>query len=239
MWLLRIGAFGLLLALLMNYSLDKLKTMLPIKYVRIGGSFQYLTKNKVEKLLLPLVDKGFFAIDLQKIQLSIMSLPWVDKAEVKRIWPDAIAIEIHEQQAVARWKEQALLNKRGEVFAPDDIKNFLSLPVINGMKGQEYKLFIRMREIKNMLVAKGLKLAEFEVNERMSWQLKLDKGTRIQLGQKNPMQKFKRFLNILPILGFAKLDLMKTVDMRYPNGFSILWKSGFPVEWEQHNLDAK
>ena len=37
----------------------------PIKYVRIEGVFQYLSKNEVKIVVQPLVMKGFFEVDIQ------------------------------------------------------------------------------------------------------------------------------------------------------------------------------
>ncbi len=211
----------------------------PIKYVRIGGQFKHLGKAKIELILRPVVNSGFFTADLQAMQLVVTSLPWVEAAEVKRVWPDTIEIRVTEQQAVARWGQQALLNKKGEVFAPVDINSLENLPVINGSSNQAYKLFGTMNKIKRALNENDMALAEFKVTERQSWRMTLANGINLQLGRQQPMQKFRRFLKLLVVLGDDKLDLIEAVDMRYPNGISIMWKSGTTIEWEQNNLSIK
>lgn len=233
----------LLMVLLINGYWEKLKTLgaevFPIKYVRVGGQFQYLSQDKIKGLLQPMVNTGFFAVDLQGVQMQVASLPWADRAEVKRVWPDTIEIRAYEQQPVARWQEHKLFNKRGELFAPENVDAFASLPVIKGSDEQATQLFKVMREIKERLKANGLTLTKFEATERQSWQLTLDNGINMQLGRQQPMQKLKRFLNVLPVLGYTKLELIKAVDMRYPNGFSIMWKQQAPTEWEHNSLDGK
>ena len=44
------------------------KEVVPIKYVRIEGAFQYISKDEIKAVLEPLVDVGFFDADVQTIQ---------------------------------------------------------------------------------------------------------------------------------------------------------------------------
>lgn len=206
-----------------------------IKYVRIFGQFKNLNKQRITKLLKPVVNTGFFSADLQTMQLSVEAIAWVDKAEIERVWPDTIAIHVYEEQAVARWLQESLLNKRGEVFTPKNAEIFSNLPHINGSKGQAHKLFKSMKTMVAELEAKNLGLVKLQVSERMSWQITLSNAMKLQLGRAEPMQKFLLFLKMLPILGEDKWALIKAVDMRYPNGFSVLWKSEAPLDWGQQN----
>ena len=216
------------MVLLISGYWDRLKAMsisiLPINHVRVGGEFRYLDKAKIEQLLRPVVKTSFIAVDLQALESVVVSLPWVDKAMVKRVWPDNIDIRIYEQQPVARWQEQALLNQRGESFMPEQVGVFKYLPSIKGLNGQEHKLLKIMRKIKNRLIEYGLDLDELEVTQRQSWQLLLANGISMKLGRQQPMQKFKRFIKVLPVLGNDKLDLIRIVDLRYPNGVSVMWR---------------
>ena len=49
------------------------------------------------------------------------ALPWVASASVRRQWPNQLQIVINEHQAVARWKNDILINGNGELFRPADI----------------------------------------------------------------------------------------------------------------------
>ena len=79
-------------------SLPIKSASLPIKYVRIEGVFQYLSKNEVQAVLQPLVLTGFFDADMQAIHTAVSAMPWVETVTVKRIWPDAIDIKVHEKK---------------------------------------------------------------------------------------------------------------------------------------------
>lgn len=213
--------------------------LFPIKYVRIEGQFKHLDKDKIEQILRPKINSGFFAVDLQDMQFIVTSLPWVKTAKVKRVWPDTIEVRVYEQEPAARWGKQALLNEKGEVFIPEDIRSLGNLMTINGSSGQAQKLFKTMKEINQLLNKNDLALTEFEVTERQSWHVTFANGINLQLGRQQPMQKIKRFLKLLAVLGDDKMDLIKAVDMRYPNGVSIMWKQGVSIEWEENSLSIK
>lgn len=200
-------------------------TLFPIKYIRVSGQFQNVDRDQIRKLLKPIVNAGFFSADLQAIQSAVVAITWVDTAEIRRVWPDIIAVKIYEQQAAARWQQQSLLNTRGEIFTPVNVELFTGLPAINSSSGQAHKLFEIMNKITQGLNTKNLALTQLQVTERQSWKVTLSNGIKLQLGRTQPMQKFWQFLKILPILGAGKIALIKTIDMRYPNGFSILWNT--------------
>ncbi len=79
---------------------------LPIKYVRIEGAFQYISKNKIKRVIIEQVQNGLYNANIQQIQKSVYQLPWAEKVTVKRVWPDAIDIKIVEQTPAVRWGGQ-------------------------------------------------------------------------------------------------------------------------------------
>lgn len=207
---------------------------LPIKYVRIGGTFQNISKEKIKKVLLKQVSSGFYNADLQQIQQLVKQLPWVEQVKVKRIWPDAIDIRIGEQRPVVRWGDNSLLNSKGEKFIPDNIADFEQLPLLVGPYGNEQKLLTIMGELSMALKYQGMILTEFEVNERRAWKIKLKNNIELILGRNQPFNKFQRFLKTIALLGEKQIRKIAIVDLRYSNGFALTWKSGEEaIDWKQ------
>ena len=212
------------------YAVDKL----PIKYVRTEGVFQYLSKNELKTTLQPLVMTGFFAADMQAIHQAVAQLPWVESVTVKRIWPDAIDIKVHEQKPYVRWGQQSLLNERGEVFSPKNVDQFQFLPLLIGPDKQQKKLLEIMKGVKTALADQSMELAEFKVNDRWSWSLKLATGMEILLGRNEPLKKLQRFLKTLTLLGQEQVDAMAIVDLRYTNGYAVSWKpESEEIDWKK------
>ncbi|MGR9072231.1 MAG: cell division protein FtsQ/DivIB [Gammaproteobacteria bacterium] len=212
--------------------------LLPVRYVRVGGVFQYIEKDEIKKALLPVVSTGFISADIQEIRDSVESMAWVDRAEVKRIWPDTLDIRIYEQRPAARWGSDALLNERGERFNPARLEGFEELPLIWGPEGKQKSLFKLAKQMNRELGAQDFLLAELNVSERRSWRITLGNGMAMQLGRKEPLTRFQRFLRVAPVLGKGKVEKIEKMDMRYPNGFTVTWKPGEEPEWKDEDKQS-
>ena len=205
----------------------------PIRYVKIEGAFQYIAKERVKQALSTEIKRGFYHADMESIHRAISDLPLVDTVDVKRVWPDAVYIKITEHKPIVRWGNNGLLNKYGDVLIPDNIKDFMNLPLITGPEGQERKLLEIMKGVYIVLKDKSMQLAEFHVNERRSWRLKLASGLEMQLGSKAPLENMQRFLKTMDLLGEEQIAMMASVDTRYPNGFAVTWKpEAGVIDWK-------
>ncbi len=198
---------------------------LPIKYVRIEGTFQYIEKYKIKQVLKGQVNNGLYNASIKNIHQSVADLPWVSSVKVKRVWPDAIEIKVSEQVPIARWYSTDLVNKKGELFKPDNINKFEHLPMIAGNTGNEQKLLEIMKDLTIDLKEHDMKLAEFRVSNRRAWTIKLQNGMELKLGRNEPSKHLQRFLKTLHLIGKEQLTKIKVVDLRYPNGYAMAWKS--------------
>ncbi len=198
----------------------------PIRYVKVEGAFQYISKEGLKQVLTPYVEKGYYHADMPAIQRALQAMPLVLRADVKRVWPDSVYIKIIEYKPVVRWGDRAVLTKQGEILYPENMAAFQHLPLITGPEGQERKWLEVMKGVYLELRDKSLQLAEFHVNERQAWRIRLANGLEMELGSRSPLQNMHRFLNTLELLGGGQLALMERVDTRYPNGYAVTWRPG-------------
>jgi cell division protein FtsQ len=212
--------------------------LLPIKYVRIEGVFQYLTKEELKQALLAHVMTGFLNADMHAIRRSLLNLPWIAEVKVKRVWPDAIEVKVYEQYPIARWNNIGLLNEQGDLFTPSNLAQFDKLPLLYGPLGQEKKLMDMMKQLQAGLANYSMNLAEFHVNERRAWTVVLMNELVLKLGRKEPLQKFQRFLPTLPVLGKQRIEAMAVVDLRYPNGFAVTQKPA-TIQFDGDNTETQ
>lgn len=211
---------------------DKVTESLPIRYVRTEGVFQYLSKEEIKSALMPLVTTSIFDADMQKIHETVAKLAWVKKASVERVWPDTIDIKVYERKAFVRWGQNGLLTEYGELFTPNNVDQFQSLLLLEGPKQQEAKTLEIMKGVNTALEDQALELAEFKVNDREAWKIKLKTGLEILLGRTGQLEKLQRFLDTFPVLGQEKIAAMQVVDLRYPNGYAVSWKPGIEaIDW--------
>jgi len=205
---------------------------LPIRYVRTEGVFQYLSKEELKAALMPLVTTSIFDADMQQIHATVAKLPWVKSVAVERVWPDTIDIKVHERKAYVRWGQKGLLTEYGELFMPNNVDQFQSLLLVEGPKEQEAKTLEIMEGVRIALEDQSLDLAEFSINDREAWTIKLKTGLEIVLGSTGQLNKLQRFLDTLPILGQDKIAAMQVVDLRYPNGYAVSWKPDIEaIDW--------
>ncbi len=207
---------------------------LPVRFVRVEGAFEYLTKEDIQHALKGQLINGLYNVDLGRVHDVVNDLPWVQQVTVKRQWPDVIDITIIEQKASVRWGEKALLNPEGERFVPDNYQEFSHLPLIDGPVGSEKKLLQAMRNFNVALQKQGFELFELHVNDRRSWSLKLIDGMQIKLGRNERNERFERFLRTLGLLGTKQIEQIAVADLRYTNGYAISWKDNTPaIDWKK------
>ncbi len=213
---------------------DQLAKYLPIRYVSIRGMgvTKYVTKDDIKAAVMPLVTTSFIDADMQLIHEAVEKLPWVKSASVDRDWPDIIDIDVYERKAFVRWGQKSLLTENGELFTPNNVDQFQSLLLVEGPTQQEAKTLEIMKGVNTALEDQALKMAEFKVNDREAWQIKLKTGLQIVLGRTGQLKKLQRFLATMPVLGQEKIAAMQLVDLRYPNGYAVSWKPGSePIDW--------
>lgn len=205
---------------------------IPIKYVRTEGVFQYLSKDEIKSALQPLVMTSFFDADMPAIHQAVSELTWVDTVTVKRVWPDAIDIKIREKKPYVRWGQQSLVSVRGEIITPKSMDSFKTLPILHGPELQQVKTLEIMKGVNTALADQSMKMAEFTINDRWAWKIKLTTGLEILLGRNEQLKKLQRFLKTLDVLGQEQVEKMAIVDLRYPNGYAISWIPGAEeIDW--------
>lgn len=197
---------------------------LPIKYVRAEGVFQYLNQDELRAALQPLVTTSFLEADMQAIHQTVAGLPWVETVAVKRIWPDTVNIRISEKQAYARWGQHSLITEQGVIFTPKSLARHQHLPLLQGPASQTMKVLEIMKGINTALADQSLDLAEFTVNNRWAWKLKLTTGLEVLLGREQQLARLQRFLKTLTLLGQERVAAMAVADLRYPNGYAVSWR---------------
>jgi cell division protein FtsQ len=197
-----------------------------INSMRIEGPFERVAALQVEAALTPYLDEGFLSADLRTLQRAVAELPWVERASVRRSWPSTLVVAISEQQAVARWRKDGLLNMKGELFV-DHTKHIpAELPLLDGPDGSEQRVAARFFALDARLEQRGITAVSLELNERGAWQMDLSSGMQVRFGADAVDARIERFFDALDRTLAPMAGEVEYIDMRYTNGFAIGWKPG-------------
>jgi len=219
---------------LLSYRFSATLLDQPIQSITIDGPFQRVSALRIEEAISSELEAGFLSANLTEIQDRIVSLPWIDQANVSRRWPGKLEISVSEQVPAACWGEGGLRNVRGELFVTEARHIPAELPRLSGPDGHSSEVAQMYLDVRDRLIPIGLDLRSVNLDARGAWQLVLQDGIDIRLGRRNIDERADLFLQVVANIVSNREAEIEFIDMRYHNGFTIGWKkdanSGKPMD---------
>jgi len=223
--LLLIAVFRLGWVLVATFS----KPLFPLNELVLSDPPSQVTKAQLEHVARTAIQGNFFTVKLEEVRLAFEKLPWVRRAEVRRLWPDGIALRLEEHEAVAYWKNTGdsggdvrLINRQGEVFTAS---SDAVMPEFSGPQGSAPSMFEHYEKYSRILRPLQAKLVRMELSARGTWHLRLDNGLSIVLDreqERSPIEaRLEGFVAALPHLQDRFGVQVLRADLRYPNGFAL------------------
>jgi len=205
------------------------ENLAPFGRVSVDGAGQEETRIAA-KTALSQLRGGFFTLDLEVARVGFEQLPWVRRADIRRVWPGHLVIVLEEHHAAAAWNDRALLNTHGEVFAVTAMDKYLGrLPRLYAPEGTERETARRYGEFVAVAQPLGMRVEQIVVTARQSWRVRLNGGgsgtVLVELGREHLSERLARFARFYP-QAVATLGPIARADMRYPNGFAAQMKGG-------------
>lgn len=196
----------------------------PIKTVHVYG-LQHVDQTEVQNLLMPLVNHGFFSINVESIKDRLLQMPWVATIFVRRTWPDQVDVTIIEKNAVARWNDESLLSDGGELFSPNQNTYPAHLPLFKGPAGKQMMMLDYFNQMNRLFEPLHAKISYLELTPYLSWKLVLDNQITLQVGHKDILTRLGHFVKVYPKIVGARATDVDYIDLRYPNGIAVQWKT--------------
>jgi cell division protein FtsQ len=223
-WLLAIALVVLPVVAVMNGWIGAERW--PLTRLRVHGEFKRVDPAQLRAVVLPFAKPGFFAVRLQGAQDAVEKLPWVERAEVRKRWPDVIEVEVVEHRPFARWGDDRLLSEHGRLFPVPKGLSSDSLPLLGGPDSQVKEVVALYNESRELFAPVGFKVDSLVMDRRGSWSLALSNGTQVVLGRTDARPRLGRFARMLPQLLSRNEFALQRADLRYTNGFALSWASG-------------
>ena len=212
-----------LLMVLALHNWIKKPENLQIKSVEVQGDLKHLDKSTLQPIIEPFVKTNLYLLDKKTLEEEIEFNSWVFSASLTSMWPNKLVVKIHEQNPIAFWGNEGMVNEFGEVIDVDLPLQKNKLPTLYSPfdKGREMvESYLKIREwMKDFPVD----IVEFKEDTRGSWVLKLANGMKVKVGRQEHERRLRRF-----IVGYSnqlvgQVEKIDTVDLRYTNGFAVKW----------------
>ncbi len=191
-----------------------------VRSVEVLTPLRHASREAVERVVQREIDGNFFGAHIGEMRIALEQLPWVRKAEVRRVWPDRLQITLEEHVALARWAGGGAVNTHGERFdgtAGDD------LPLFVGPDGSEAELAARYPSFVRLVEPLGSPLERLVLTPRYAWQLRLADGLNVMLGRDADaaQKRLERFVAVYQDTVGRLPGRHDYVDLRYANGFAV------------------
>ncbi|WP_141455690.1 cell division protein FtsQ/DivIB [Pseudoxanthomonas sp. z9] len=201
----------------------------PLTRLRVHGEFERVDPAQLRAVVLPYARHGFFAVRLQEAQDAVERLPWVERAEVRKRWPDVMEISIVEHRPFARWGKDRLLSEHGRLFPTPKALQDLKLPQLGGPDSQVKEVVSLYNEARQLFAPLGLAVETLTMDRRGSWTLTLGNGTEVVIGRADARPRLSRFVRMLPQILARQGQPLLRADLRYTNGFALSWGAVKPA----------
>ena len=200
------------------HYLVHLPQLLPLHQVKLNAATERVDEMDVLQVVREKVQGNFFTVDIEQLRTALEQLPWVRAVQIRREFPDSLSVTIEEHQALAYWNEDELVNKQGEVFSAD---SDAAMPRFVGQAGDAALVTQQYAQFTQQLARIDLGIQQLDESPRHAWQLHLNNGMVLELGSEQMQQRLDRFVAVYPYSLAKMQDEVKSVDLRYRNGFAV------------------
>jgi len=148
-------------------------------------SLRYVSPASVRTAIAGQLTGNFFTVDLNQARQAFESAPWVRRASVHRVWPNALQVTLEEEQPLAYWNDGQLLNVWGEAFTANlgELEDEPLMPRLVGPPGSETLVAQRYAQLMHGFAPLAIVIQRLELTPRYAWQASLSNGMTLELGR--------------------------------------------------------
>ena len=188
----------------------------PIEEVEITSTISNYDAGKINDIVVSIYGRDLLSLDLSHIKRSIRSDDWIRDVEIKKSFPDTLEIIIIPQQPFAIYNSKIMM-KDGTVIEAPSLP--MDLPIIIDHTNDSQSSMNTMILTGKLLQKIGLDIKKVEIHESL---IKVSTSTNMLISDR---VNYEVNLNRL-VITFHDLKKLfkreiKSIDMRYSNGFAI------------------
>ena len=204
-----------------------------------ADTLNYVSATSVRATIAGRLAGNFFTVNLNDTRKLLETVPWVRRAQIRRVWPNTLRVQIEEQQPLALWNENQMINTWGEAFSANqgELPDDANLPHFYGPAQSERLVVQRYAELARWFAPLNLHVKQITLSPRYAWDVELSDGVQLSLGRDPAADvadphgrsgalpfaaRIERFVKTWPVL-MQRLGgrAVRSADLRYSNGFAI------------------
>lgn len=173
-------------------------------------------------------------VDVDEARARLEALPWVESAEVRRVWPDRIYVRVVERKPVAIWQnegELAVIDRTGHAISGEDVTRFTNLPLVVG-KGADTAAGSLLALLARQPLLRDHVKAAVRVGERR-WNLRLDNGVEVRLPEEGAEAALVELVRLAREQDILSRDI-KAIDLRFPDRLIVKLPQAQPLTPPAH-----
>jgi len=198
-----------------------------------GQTLQHINKSLVKRQVIETVQGNFFSVRLEDVKRGFESMPWVRHANVRRVWPNGLIVNIEEQKPFATWggeSSNTLMNSYGELFAGrvSEIVDDKRLLDFSGPDDAGKEVMSLYEKANNWFKPWNAEVVSLALTERYAWHVKLSNGIKVEFGRDEESsdknlteERIARLFKYWPQVQEKWANRIDAVDLRYANGFAV------------------
>lgn len=210
-----------------------------LRAIQVEGD---VSRNSVASLranALPRLQGSFLSMSLKDGRAAFESVPWVRHAQLQRVWPMRLRVNLEEHRAAAYWEaradgansgseaaaERALVNSFGEVFQANlgDVEDE-DLPLLAGPAHTADAMLQMWRALEPAAEKLGEGIERLDLSGRGSWRATFGSGAVVELGrgtEAEVVERFVRFAHSISQVTQTYNSPLLSADLRHADGYAV------------------
>ncbi len=188
---------------------------------------------------LPRLHGSFLSLNLKDGRSAFEAVPWVRHAQLQRVWPMKLKVNLEEHRAAAYWEaradgadaatesamERGLVNSFGEVFQANlgDVEDE-DLPTLAGPAHTAGVMLQMWRALGPAAERLGESIERLDLSGRGSWRATFGSGAVIELGRGSEAEvsaRFGEFARSITQVTTQYRSPLLSADLRHADGYAV------------------
>lgn len=195
--------------------------------VKITGAEETSQITILEKLGL---DTSLVGFDAAAAQKRLTELPWVERASLRKFYPNTLQVDIVERQPFALWQrdgELLVMDRQGTPIVVAEESRFADLPFMVGGGANANASEFLTDLMSEPEVASEMRAAVLVGGRR--WDLHLDNGVTVKLPERNVRDALRQLVRLTSERQLLERDVV-VVDLRLPDRVTVRLPEGRSLE---------